>query len=148
MGIHDPASPDDGDLVSQSPFTTDLYNVIEVLGPFADGYRTQSQPLGMGGNTAFLDEYFAITPLFGLAADQDQLIFLTPIQFTSWEKPVSQRYSSATGGRVLDVAIAPEGTRHPYLIEGDNNVWQIDRVTGQSSRLAAVDGPQRLTFGG
>src|SRR5262249_21380906 len=82
MAIHDPASSADDNLVTQSPFTTDVYNLQDALGPFGDGYRTQTHVPGMGGGKAYLDEYFAIRPKYGLTADADQLIFLKPIQLS------------------------------------------------------------------
>src|SRR5205823_5066866 len=37
----------------------------------------------------------------------------------------------------------------PYLIQGDNSVWMLNPLSGQSSRLATLNQqPQRLIFGG
>ena len=57
-------------------------------------------------------------------------------------------FPSSTGRNITDLAIHPERTTHPYLVEDDNTIWQLDVLTGQSSRFATVGNPMRLTFGG
>jgi hypothetical protein len=121
--------------------------VHEVSGTFDGVQRTLSRIEGYGN--AYLDNYLAIRPKFALSADVNQLYLNFPIQVVGGpERPVTRAVRSATGGGVLDLAISPEGTRHPYLVAGCDAVWQIDSITGTSSRLATVDHPRRLVFGG
>jgi hypothetical protein len=145
IGFSDPA--DDSDKSTQSPFTVSSHGVHEVTGIFDGVQRTFSRVEDFG--SAYLDEYFAIRPKFALSADLNFLYLNYPIQLDPGpERAVTRKVRSATGGAVLDLAISPEGTRHPYLIAGSDTVWQLDSITGQSSPLAHVDHPQHLVYGG
>ena len=153
MGIRDPAN--DSQLTTQSTFATDSYYITDVYGTF--GYtddnnvthtfqRTQSRVIGYGAG--YLDEYFAICPKYGLTASDDSLIFLKFVKLLGSDQPERMTFQSATGGRITDLAIHPERTRHPYLVENSDAIWQIDTLTGLSSKFAAVEKPKRIVFGG
>ena len=153
MGIRDPAN--DNQLTTQSPFATDSYNITNVYGTF--GYedkngvthtykRTQSRVMGYG--SGYLDEYFTISPKFGLTASDDSLILIKLINLLGQDQPERLTFTSSTGGKISDLAVHPELTKHPYLVEGSNTIWQVDTLTGQSSSFAVVDNPRRIVFGG
>ena len=40
------------------------------------------------------------------------------------------------------------GTKHPYLIEGQNAIYEIDALTGHSTLFATVRNPKKIVFGG
>src|SRR5262245_6606030 len=153
MGIRDPAN--DSQYTTQSTFATDYYYVSDVYGTF--GYtdnnnvthtfkRTQSRVIGYG--SGYIDAYFAISPKYGLTASDDSLILIKFIKLLDWDQPERMIFKSATGGRIHDLAIQPEQTRHPYLVENSDAIWQIDTMTGLSSKFAAVEKPKRIVFGG
>ena len=149
VGFRDPSS-DNGSTSDQSPFVTDIYHVVEESHRFDGEWRTQSKVEGIGTH-AFLDEYFAIFPKFGLAADQNFIILLKPIFLQEEGLPPAQimkAFVSATGGKVMDVAIHPSRTKHPYLIEGQNAIYEIDALTGHSTLFATVRNPKKIVFGG
>jgi hypothetical protein len=154
MGFRDPANPNDGQTTSQSTFATDTRDIEERYAKF-DGYnRVQSRVVGYG--SAYLDEYFAIRPEFGLVGSEDQpiLLYLTPVLhiLDSFEggnvHPAITSFQTATDTKVLDLAVHPEGAVHPYLTQDSNAVWQLDTLTGRSSRLARFGNPPtHLAFG-
>jgi hypothetical protein len=98
-----------------------------------------------------LDSYVTIKAKFGLTADQKTLFVLNPLFLFKDEFPIEppvKAFQSAGGKNIIDVAIHPERTTHPYLVENDSTIWQLDTLTGESSRFATVRNPSRLTFGG
>ena len=151
IGLRDPANPNDGATFDQSKFSTDVYHVVDEIHTFGGETRAQSRVEGLAEN-AFIDGYFSIKPKHGLTADRTLLQLIRPIHLQlengTASPPAVTSFQSATGGNVLDVAIHPERTTHPYLIEGDNTIWQIEALTGESTRFATVGNPKRLTFGG
>ena len=153
LGIRDPAN--DNQLTTQSTFSAESYNITNVKGTF--GYtdknnvthtfqRTQSRLIGYG--SGYLDAYFAISPKYGLTASDDSLILLKFIKLLGSDQPERMTFRSATGGMITDLAIHPEQTKHPYLVENSDTIWQIDTLTGLSSKFAAVEKPKRIVFGG
>jgi hypothetical protein len=150
IGLHDPASPNNGATSSQSSFNRDVYHVVDEAHKFNGSFRAQSRVEDIGTN-AFLDGYFRIKPKYGLTADRNTFYLVRPI---SWiengiaGQPVLTSFASGSERTVTDLAIHPERTTHPYLVEDDNTIWQLDVLTGQSSRFATVGNPRRLTFGG
>jgi hypothetical protein len=149
IGFRDPAS-DNGSTSDQSPFVTDIYHVVEESHNFDGESRTQSKVEGIGTH-AFLDAYHAIIPKYGLAADQNFIIFIKPIFLQEEGLPpaeIIKGFASATGGNVTDLAIHPSKTKHPYLVENDNTIYEIDALTGRSTRFATVGNPKKIVFGG
>ncbi len=103
------------------------------------------------GTHAFLDGCHVIIPKYGLAADQNFIIFIKPIFLQEEGLPpaeIIKGFASATGGRVTDLAIHRSKTKHPYLIENDNTIYEIDALTGRSTRFATVGNPKKIIFGG
>ena len=150
VGVRDPAAPNDQAVFYQSDFSTDEYPVVDSLDYFNGYLRLQSRVKDLGSN-AFLDGYFAITPKFGLTVQGNTLFWLKPFFLfneNGFSAPIVESFRSPFPGVIVDVAIHPEGTRHPYLVEGDNTIWQIDTLTGASTRFATVDNPSRIVFGG
>jgi hypothetical protein len=145
IGFSDPG--DDTDLTSQATFDDSQYNVHEVTGTF-DGVQTTLSRID-GYASAYLDNYFSIRPEFALSADNNTIDINFPIQLLGGQsRKITASFVTATGGKVIDLAVSPEQTRHPYLVAGSNTVWQIDDRTGQSTRLATVLHPERLVYGG
>jgi hypothetical protein len=97
-----------------------------------------------------MDGYYSIKPKYGLTADQNHLLLLKPISFLNDGFPqqsIVSVFESSTATNIIDLAIHPERPVHPYLVEGDNTIWQIDTLTGRSSRFATVGNPKRMAFG-
>lgn len=155
MQIRDPAAPSDGMLTTQSTFSTESYKVKRELAWY--GYtdssnvvhislREQDKVLSYG--SGYLDGLMAIWPKFGLLPYDTSIVLNFPVKLQDVEKPALQVFPSATGGKILDMALNPIRTQHPYLIDGSNAVWLFDAVTGQSTRLASLERPRRLVLGG
>lgn len=150
IGVNDPASPKNTSTTDQSPFATDVHEVVAELHKFDGNTRVQGKVAGIG-SAAYLDGYYAIRPKKGLAADQNFLIYLDPVQLLGDgfpTEPVVKTFLSATGGKIVDLALHPELTKHPYLIENSNTIWQLDVLTGRSIRFATVGNPKKIVFGG
>jgi hypothetical protein len=134
-------------LTAQGPFTETQVNVHDVTGTFSGQHVTLSRFDDY--QSGYLDNYISIRPTFALSADANILYLNFPIQLLGGPpREVTRAFVSATGGNILDLAVSPEKTQHPYLIEGSNAVWQIDDITGTSSKLADVMHPERLVYGG
>ncbi len=149
IGLRDPASPNNGATASQSEFATDEYPVVDEKGTFDNDFRVQSRIHYLGSN-AYMDGYYSIKPKYGLTVDQNQILLLRPIALLNDGFPQQQVISvfeSPTGTEIVDLAIHPERPVHPFLVEGSNTIWQIDTLTGRSSRFATVGNPRRLAFG-
>jgi hypothetical protein len=152
VGFSDPAA--DTNLTSQSTFTETQRNVHEVTGTFSGIQTTLSRFDNYG--SAYLDNYLSIRPEFALAANNNFIYFNFPIQLQGdlsqlqggQSRAVTESFSTATGGKVIDLAVSPEQTKHPYIVAGSNTIWQIDDRTGQSTMLATVRNPERLVYGG
>jgi hypothetical protein len=150
IGIHDPAAPNDGQLGSQSQFATETYPVVDTFGIFDGWPRIHDRLVGSGSAAkgGFIDGYFAIKPKQAFVVNDSTILIYIPFNFVDPEAAGQKVFESATGAKIVDFAVHPERTRHPYLIEGDDIVWQLDAVTGQSTRLAKVQGAKRLVIGG
>jgi hypothetical protein len=145
VGFSDPAAHKL--YTEQGPFTETQVNVDELTGNFDGRQLTLSRFDGYG--SGYLDNYISIRPTFALSADANKFYFNFPIQLEGGPPhEVTRSFLSGTGGKILDLAVSPERAQHPYLIQGSNAVWQIDDLTGQSTRLANVLHPQRLVYGG
>jgi hypothetical protein len=148
IGFRDPASPNDGMLDTQSTFATDKYGVVDELNYFDGEHRVQSRTVGLGKH-GYLDGFFTVKPKWSVVTDKGTLIVLKPIHLSGDDSAPTETISRyAAAGRVLDIALSPEGTNHPYLVDGDNTIWQLDELTGRSSRFATVGNPRQLVFGG
>jgi streptogramin lyase len=74
-----------------------------------------------------------------------------PIKLVGDDSPVQSDYvsfPSGDGAAITDVAISPEGTKHVYLTDSSDTVWQVDSLTGRSAPLATVSRPEKLVYGG
>jgi hypothetical protein len=150
IGLRDPANPNDFLVFDQSPFTTNNYAVVDEAGIFDGQPRVLSRVVNLSAH-GYLDGFIAIKPMWGVVTDKGSISFLRPIHLVGLDSPRQPdvlTFPSATGGSVTEIALSPGDVRHPYLIEGDNTIWQIDALTGRSSRFATVGNPRRLTFGG
>jgi hypothetical protein len=149
IGFRDPAFSND-DPYEQSTFATVKAPVLPTLGLFDGSPRVEDRLQGYGSST-FLDNYLTITPKFVLVSDQAKLYFLTPIKLVGDDSPAKPdfvSFPSGDGRAIADLAISPEGTKHVYLTEGSDTIWQVDSLTGRSAAFATVNGPRKLVFGG
>lgn len=158
MGLRDPAwTPNDDTLQTQSNFInnhTGFHPETEYFcGQDANGFpancyiRTQDRLTYTG--SGYMDGYLAIIPIYGLSYNTlGELLLLKPIQLSGRDVRVVQRFPTSNKRNVLDLALNPIRVKHPYLIDDTDDVWQIDPLTGESSRFATVRDPLRLTYGG
>jgi len=144
IGVRDPNRPGSDDHV-QAAYSTDEWKLVRTV---FNGSETR-----WSIDTDFsrlFDGYTTIEPEYFVSDPAGSIVLDRPLNFAKRaDQRQRPRFFKVPGGRVRDVAIAPEGTKHPYLRDGSNAVWQIDTLTGRSSRLAG--GPARassLTFGG
>ena len=150
IGVRDPARPNNGAVFDQATFTTDEYEVDDTLAKFDGKQRTQSKIVDLG-TSGYLDGYFEIKPKYGMVSDKASITFLHPIQLIGSDVPDEERitsYSTPSGGDVIDVALRTGSGTHPYVVQGENAIWQIDARTGNSTRFASVGNPRRIALGG
>jgi len=87
-----------------------------------------------------------VTPKKGLATLPTGFYFISPIDLRA-ETGSSAKFVPIDG-HILDVAMNPTRTEHPYLIEGRSAVYLFDEVTGRSRPFADVVDPLRVVLGG
>ena len=103
----------------------------------------------MGYGNGFIDGMTTITPMYGVTADSQYITVQNVAGIESWNQQAQSVFQSATGGKVIDLAIEPARPALPYLIAGSKAVWMLDTLSGNSSRFAALpEQPARLIFGG
>src|SRR5439155_27237400 len=128
--------------------TLDKYYINDVFSSFGGGTRTQSQVLGYGAST-YLDGAILIAMNSAVSVHSQYISIDNASPLYGWNRPTHSEFRSGTGGTVLDLAIEPGLRSVPYLLEGDNSVWMLNPLSGQSSRLATLNQqPQCLIFGG
>lgn len=149
IGFRDPAFSND-DPFEQSTFANVNAPVVPTLSTFNGWPRFEDKLQGYGANT-FLDGYLSITPKWILVSDKGQIYIIKPIKLVGDDSPAQPDFvtiPSGDGRAIVDLAIAPEGTKHAYLTDGSDTVWQVDSLTGRSTPLATVAGARRLAYGG
>jgi hypothetical protein len=62
--------------------------------------------------------------------------------------PLKQVYEVPGDGSVRSLALSAVSDRPAFLVNGSSNVYELNPITGASSKLASVPGARALTFGG
>jgi hypothetical protein len=153
IGVSNPEDKSDNDHV-QSGYQTDfltlekktvqvgLFPTVPLMYWSLNGLPTTKD--------AHYDGYTTIEPEVVFTDPDDAIVLDQPGNFN---RPRGRRQPprafKISNGPVVDLAVAPEGFVHPYLRQGSDTIWQLDTVTGQTSRLAeGPEGASRLMFGG
>jgi hypothetical protein len=144
MVMHDPDNM--SSWTTQASFFRKQVQTQDVTGTFDGNVRTQSRVLDYRDGSAYIDGYQTIRYNWALILNKYYHYVAAMHPFVHPEDEVTKRYDPV--GRVTDLAMHPERTRHPYLVEGSDTVWQLDTLTGESSRLASFEQPKALEFGG
>jgi hypothetical protein len=150
IGWRDPAD-DSADLGTQSTFVTQTYAIDPQL-VVVDGYlRVMDKVVNYG--SAYLDEFFAILPLFGLTTTTDHrhISVLHPILLGNDRTPLYTYLPSGNGAPIRDLTLYAAGLDYYYITapEGStpSQVWKLDPVSQQSTSIASLADAQRLVFG-
>src|SRR5262249_36306960 len=62
--------------------------------------------------------------------------------------PVEKVYEVPGDGSVRAIALSAETDAPAFLVQGSDNVYSLDPLSGKSVKLGSVPGAQALTFGG
>ena len=144
FGLSNPA--DGGTSISQSAFVTVMDSPI-AKSQVLNGYEVfVEQSSRYEKRTAFYDGYYALKPGFVLSVEGPKVHYYSPLDVYTGGSAM-RSFSSATGGRVLEIAAHPETGRHTYIAEGSSALYQLDPLTGRTLRFADVPGAQKLVFG-
>jgi hypothetical protein len=150
IGWRDPAD-DSADLTTQSTFVTQTY-AIQPQVVVVDGYvRAMDKVVSYG--SAYLDEFFAIFPLFGLTTTFDHLniAVLRPIVFANDRTPLYTYLPSGNGAQIRDLTLYGAGLDYYYITAPDGStpsqVWKLDPIARQSTSIASLTDAKRLVFG-
>jgi hypothetical protein len=150
LGVHDPAAPNDAQVTTQSAFQVDSYQVTPAVGTY--GWIDEAGVEHTFGATAdrvqlygsaYLDGYYAIRAKLFVTAVGPEIYMYWPYP----DKPRPDVFRSPTDDPVIDVALHPQATRHPFLVDDSSTVWQFDTVTGEVDAFASVPGARRIVFG-
>jgi subtilisin-like proprotein convertase family protein len=146
MKISDPDRG--GSLTTQSPFKRDCYNVSTVLKVFEGDLRTASKVEGY--DTGYIDGFYVIAPAAIFTGEAAGGISQSSAGLSGGTEPpeVVTRNFSTSGGQVSDLVIHPTGRLCSYLINGQDAVYQLDAVTGQSRKILDISAPKRVAAGG
>lgn len=146
IGLNNPAGGKP--YTSQSAFNMQPDTVQWQQKVFNGVQRVLDKFMTIGG---YLDGYMTITPLYALVVNNNTFHFIKPIQLSSDstdEKPLEFSFSTEHKSVIKSVAMHPAAIEHPYIVENDNTIYQINELTGESTVFARVDNPQDLVFGG
>lgn len=155
--VRDPA--DDADNTTQSPFATaDI--AVQPVTAFFRGDSTQPYvsttlvKLTPYSTPCFFDGMVTIWPTFGLSIGSSNLVdtirILRPVQLDSKTFPVTQDFSTPTGGSIRDVAMHAQMDRFYYITgpAGANptRLFKFDPTDGVSTPLGTsfLTNPTRL----
>ncbi|MHC4990454.1 MAG: hypothetical protein ACYTGC_05685 [Planctomycetota bacterium] len=146
----DPAS-DEGNLNTQSTFTTNSSDVVNVTAIFDGHERTQSRLVDFNSGPRFIDGYTAIWPKFGLTTCCDEIALapVNPIPFSPGFDPPAQIVFPNT---LLDICVHPELTRYFALTAAvaggaKATLWEADPLTGESNPVLTPPNPVAMAFG-
>lgn len=157
IGWRDPGSHE-GDLASQSPFSTETYAVeetfvlpIQYLFP-----RTMSKIVGYGGNgrQGYIDSLTVILPLFSLTTipDLSALIRHEVLSFAGTDIEIPPEYYFPAEATMVDMDFHPDGKVMAVLEDaaGAARLYCIDLLTGEvvpcDDGMGLVD-PKQVTVG-
>jgi hypothetical protein len=146
IGVHDPNTPTTEDH-RQSAYTTDTWTLARktvLTEPFPHTFWSIDD-----SDTKHYDGYTLVEPEVVFSDPDGAMTLDQPVRFNQPRGKQQPPRTFKANGPVADLAVAPEGFVYPYLTRGSDTLWQLDTVTGQSTKLA--DGPageSRLTFGG
>jgi hypothetical protein len=144
MVMHDPDNL--SSWTTQASFFRKQVDTQDVTATFDGNVRTQSRLLDYRDGSAYIDGYQTIRYNWALIFNKFYNYVAAMHPFVHPEDEVAKRYDPL--GRLTDIAMHPERTRHPYLVEGSDTIWQLDTLTGESSRFATSKQPKALEFGG
>lgn len=156
IGLNDPARGADNIKTTQSPFKSESnsfqsetqYFCSQDSNGFPTGCYQRTQDRLKYTGSGYMDGYFAIIPKYGLGYSLSDILLYNPLHLSSREQPVVARFGTPGARNVLDLALNPARIQHPYIIEGADDVWKLDVLTGQSTEFARVKDPLRLAYGG
>ncbi len=151
-----------GDSQTQSTFSNTTRTMDYRSGQFSSSSdpvqyynRTMAQLVGYnsGSNKGFLNGYYTVTPVFGLAANGVQLDIMNPHPIEPGPFPLTQSYPAEAGSSIADFAIHPLKTCVFYTVRDAAGsilpqVYCLDRVSGESTVALTASNPEALAFGG
>jgi hypothetical protein len=163
LGVHDPATNWVDDAI-QTPYHTDTW-VLSAAQPDTYFYTdasnnlvpyTATLPSVNGSSSTRFDGYVTIEPKTVETFAHLRLIFYTPkLGGLQPPGPVKQLdrtrvYREVVApGAVTDLALAPEGSEHPFLVKGSSKVLVANPLNGAVKTFASGPaGASQLTFGG
>jgi hypothetical protein len=139
----DPAN-EQSDLGTQSPFQSHAYAIESRPVIVSGNPRVMDKIVNYG--SAYLDEYFAIMPLFGLTQTEDHLhlqllfpAFLSDVPHQVYE------YVPSPSGQILKTIPHPEGL-FLYLLTDDGNIWKYDPSSEQMRQILHLPGTREIVF--
>jgi hypothetical protein len=148
--VMDPLDPAYADHV-QLPYHADEW----VLTPGANVFSGHGLwSISRGGVSIpgqFYDGYTEITPEQVYSIDARRMVVDTPFRFVASHRHprAARRLRLRIGTGVLDFAVAPEGFAEPFLRADSNTIFQVNRLTGETTRYAEGPvGASHLIYGG
>lgn len=146
--IHDPAN-EQSNLFTQSPALQQTYDIEPRFRFVNGGPRVIDKMVGYG--SGYIDSYFAIVPLTGLATSVDftTLLLLNPLTFTFDDTPDVVQIP-APG---IITALAPSPTDPSSIVTTapipggpGSTIWKFDPETREFESLLEVDDAQAAVF--
>ena len=132
IGLRDPAS--DYSLYSQSAFVTNTWDTTDILGSFGGNIRTQSRIVGY--KSGYIDSAMVIKPKVAFTSMDAGFNFLSPIVlFNAENQQTTYPYRTPDGQRVADLTLDPIAINSPYIMVGQDGVYEIDHLTGKTEML-------------
>jgi len=147
LTIHDPA--DDGDLDAQSAPSVRTYSIGRRVRVAMGLPRIVDKVLDYG--SGYIDGYFAIRPVSGLATSHDgtQFFMIKPVRFSFDNSPTQTAIAAPLGAPIVGIvgdAVSPSVFLATEAVAGvaPARLWRFDPATGEYTDLAPLDDPVAL----
>ena len=134
----------------QMPYHSDQWVLKKATGLFGLHGLWEVWRYGQQEQGTYYQGWSEIDPELVIGADAPTIVVDSPFSFAAaGHSRSTQRLKLAGKARVVDLAISPEGFAEPFLRAGSSTIFEVNRLTGKTTRYAAGPaGASHLTYGG
>ena len=150
----DPATVYTADTV-QGAYTTDQHAIAPYTAKFVwaddngvDHTGTSTVATWDASKTTLFEGFTRILPKTTWIQVGKQIVAVEAQHLVPDPGPLKHVYEVPGDGSVRTLALSTRNDNPAFLVKGSNTVWQLDALTGKSSKLGSVSGARALSFGG
>jgi len=140
---------------NQGEYTTDAHSVSPVTADFVyeddngvDQTYTAERGKWDGSSTTLFEGFTRILPKTTWIGAGKQLERVIPFELIPDPGPLKNIFEVPGDGSVKALALSAATNAPAFLVNGSNNVYELDPLSGESKTLMNLKGARALTFGG